>query len=338
MEDYENQALPQSAFDAFGLAGREAGGANSFVSSTDEEKESAGRARVLQRRGRARVRELVKMAESMPAEAKRLSALETQSVTRATSVRALCDWRLVGSQQCGGFGSGQTSHGVHELAFIRRPPGLPWRKIVGKRSFLLSNLLAASKDGKRRLRLSRRALPGAVGSAWPWNCAGSLVHWRLCSPWSCSKLISDQENAVPQTFEFPGSERGWRPKLGDAVVPSDRYREKQNWRGRRHDQSRLKTMSVDGAGFREASATTASGQAFAQPELRRVLVAVPPPQVPMSRKARFFCSFPEGHKHLLLQGNLTQQSAKCPPRLVAFIAGLLVLIHDSSEIVLTLKL
>ena len=37
-----------------------------------------------------------------------------------------------------------------------------------------------------------------------------------------------------------------------------------------------------------------------------------------------FCSFREGHKHLLLQGTLTQQSAKYPPRLVAFTAGLLV--------------
>ena len=35
-------------------------------------------------------------------------------------------------------------------------------------------------------------------------------------------------------------------------------------------------MPVDGAGFREASATTVMRQAFAQPELRRILVAVPP--------------------------------------------------------------
>ena len=37
-----------------------------------------------------------------------------------------------------------------------------------------------------------------------------------------------------------------------------------------------------------------------------------------------FCSFREGHKHLLLQGSLTRQSAKYPPRLVAFIAVLLM--------------
>ena len=59
---------------------------------------AAGRARVLQRRGRARVPELVKMAESMPVEAKRLSALETKSVTHKTlevyaaCVREFCDW------------------------------------------------------------------------------------------------------------------------------------------------------------------------------------------------------------------------------------------------------
>ena len=33
---------------------------------------------------------------------------------------------------------------------------------------------------------------------------------------------------------------------------------------------------------------------------------------------RFRCHGKEGHKHLLLQGNLKQQSAKCPPRVVAF--------------------
>ena len=99
MEDYENQASPQSAFDAFGLGGREANGASSFVSSSDEERKSAGHARVLQRRGRAaRVRELEKMAESMPEEAKRLSAVETKSVARktlelhATCVHEFCDW------------------------------------------------------------------------------------------------------------------------------------------------------------------------------------------------------------------------------------------------------
>ena len=89
---------PQSSFNASGQGRRDADGASNFVSSSDEEKESAGRARVLQRRGRARVRELVKMAESMQEEAKRLSALETKSVTRknlevyATSVREFCDW------------------------------------------------------------------------------------------------------------------------------------------------------------------------------------------------------------------------------------------------------
>ena len=74
IEHNENQAPPQSAFDAFGQRGREADGASSFVSGSDEEKESAGRVRVLQGRGRARVRELVKTAERMPEEAKRPSA------------------------------------------------------------------------------------------------------------------------------------------------------------------------------------------------------------------------------------------------------------------------
>ena len=40
--------------------------------------------------------------------------------------------------------------------------------------------------------------------------------------------------------------------------------------------SRLKTMFMDGAGVREASTTTATRQACAQPEPHRILVAVPP--------------------------------------------------------------
>ena len=56
-EDFETQAPPQSACEPCVIGRREADGASSFVSSSDEEKESAGCARVLQRRGRAQVRE-----------------------------------------------------------------------------------------------------------------------------------------------------------------------------------------------------------------------------------------------------------------------------------------
>ena len=61
VEDYENQALRKALSTP--------DGAGSFVSGSDDEKESESRARV-QRRGRARVRELVNMTESMPVEAK----------------------------------------------------------------------------------------------------------------------------------------------------------------------------------------------------------------------------------------------------------------------------
>ena len=87
-EDYKNQAPRQTEFDAFSLRGRDAGGASSFVSSSVEEKESASRGRVLQRRGRARVREVEKMPRSMPAEARRPRALETKFVTRNIRPRA----------------------------------------------------------------------------------------------------------------------------------------------------------------------------------------------------------------------------------------------------------
>ena len=59
---------------------------SSATSTSDEEMPTTRCARILQRRGRARVRELVKNKnESMPAEARRLSALELKSATRKTS-------------------------------------------------------------------------------------------------------------------------------------------------------------------------------------------------------------------------------------------------------------
>ena len=72
---------------------------------------------------------------------------------------------------------------------------------------------------------------------------------RYAHPSHVRSLSQTRRNTVTQTFGFLGTDGGWRPKLGDAVVPSDWYREKQNWRGGRHDQSRLKTMSMDGASF-----------------------------------------------------------------------------------------
>ena len=103
------------------------------------------------------------MAESMPAEASRLRVLRLE-------------W-LVGGQQCGGFGGGQASHGVHEPTFFRGPPGLERRVAPGKCSHLLSNLLAAGSESigsdllalkgwkKASQRFSRRPLPTAVWSS-----------------------------------------------------------------------------------------------------------------------------------------------------------------------------
>ena len=97
------------------------------------------------------MRELVKMADSVPVEAKRLSALETKSVTRRTlevhaaSVREFCDCSsLSGRQRCEGFASGQTSHRVQELAFFSDGPGLARRETIGKRPHLLSNFRKTS--------------------------------------------------------------------------------------------------------------------------------------------------------------------------------------------------
>ena len=90
------------------------------------------------------------------------------------------------------------------------------------------------------------------GALWPWTCAGSVVRWRLCSPWSCSKPISDQGKCCHSNPRVSWHQRRWSPKLGDTVVPSGPHREQQNWRSRRYDQSRLKTMFVDRASVRKA--------------------------------------------------------------------------------------
>ena len=269
---------------------RTRGRASSFVSSSDEERKSAGRARVLQRRGRARVRQLEKMVESMPEEAKRLGAVETKSVTRktlelhATSVREFCDWsRLVGRQQCGGFGSGQTSHGVHELAFFRGPPGVERRETVGQRPLFLPNFFA---DGGKSTgsRLPSQRMEKGVSEFFETTAPGSQERFgrgHVQDRWYAGgchvqSLSPTRANAVTQNPRISWHQRMWSPKLGDTVVPSGRHREQQNWRSRRYDQSRLNTMFVDGASVRKASTTTATRQSFPQPELRRILVAAPP--------------------------------------------------------------
>ena len=203
------------------------------------------------------------MAESMPEEAKRPSAFETKSMTRktlelcATSVCEFCDWSgLSADSNVEAFGCGQTSHRVLELAFFRGPLGLESRETVGKYPLLLSNILAAGVK--------------STGSKLPSPQRMEKRRFRVF------RSLSPTRGNVTQTCEFLGTDNGWSPKLGDTFVPSGRYREKRNWRGGRYDQSPLKTMSMDGASIRKASATTAIRQASAQPELRKTPVAVPP--------------------------------------------------------------
>ena len=113
-----------------------------------------GRARVLQRRGRAGVQEIERWPKSCQWKPNVLVHWKQNPVTRKTlevyaaSVREFLRLeRLVGRQRCGGFGSGQTSHRVHGLAFFfTGPPGLDRREIVGKRPLLLSNFLEAGGE------------------------------------------------------------------------------------------------------------------------------------------------------------------------------------------------
>ena len=245
--------------EAFGRGGREADGASSFVSSSDEEKESAGRARVLQRRGRARVRELAKIVESMLVYTKRLSALETKPVTRKTlevyaaSVREFCNW------------SGLSADSNVEVLEVDRllskfmnllfPEGhRAWKgeKLLASLPFFFPTF--SQLEGTRLARSFRtlkgwsKASPSFFETTAPGSSLERSGRGNVQDPWyagGCAhtshvrSLSPTRGNAVTQTFGFPGTDGGWRPKLNDAVVPRGRHREKRNWRGRRYDQSRL---------------------------------------------------------------------------------------------------
>ena len=246
MEDYENQAPPQSAFVALGPGRREPDGASSFVSSSDDDRIrwscsclAATRTCSCARTGKDD-RKHARGSQTPERIGDKIRDSQDPGVVCNIRPRILRLERLVGRQQCGSFRSGQTSHGVHELAFFRGPPGLERREIVGKRPLFprswrrIDSLGASepSKHGKRRLRVFRddrsRQQSGAL---WPWKCAGPAVRRRLCSPWSVRSLSPTRSNAVTQTFEFVGPDGGWSPKFGDTFVPSDQYREKQNRRG-----------------------------------------------------------------------------------------------------------
>ena len=64
------------------------------------------------------------------------------------------------------------------------------------------------------------------GALWPWKCAGSMVCWRLCFPWSCSEPIYDNGEMLslrPSSFLAPteGGVRNWVillfPETGSAI-------------------------------------------------------------------------------------------------------------------------
>ena len=163
IEDYEKLAPPQRALGSFGRRGPEADEDRNAVIGSDEEKPTTGRARVLQRRGRARVRELVKMADSMPAEARRLSSLEAKSVTRetlavcATSVRESCDWG--GLSAGSNVGALEVDRLLKEFMNLQVFRGPPWKGEKLLASVLVFCPTFSKLDGNRLAR-SFQALQG----------------------------------------------------------------------------------------------------------------------------------------------------------------------------------
>ena len=187
------------------------------------------------------------------------------------------EW-LVCIQQCGRFGSGQTSHGMN-LLFSEGHRAWKGKKLLASVLFFFPTF---SQLGRNRLARSFRALKGwkkGVSEFFVTTAPSSSLERSGCGyvqdrwyaggcahPGHVRRLFPTRGNAVTQTFEFPGTDGGWSPKPGDSSVPLGQFCEKQNWRGGRHGQFRLTTMSMGGSCVREASATTATRQAFAPPE------------------------------------------------------------------------
>ena len=234
IEDNENQTPAQSAFDAFGLEDAMPTGPTVSCLAATRTCSSARTGQDGQKHARGN--------QTSKCIGNKIRDSPDPGVVCNIRPRILRLERHVGRQQCGGFGSGQTS---------------PQRMET-----VVSEFSETTASGSSLQRSGR----GDVQDRW-YAGRSHPGHVRSQSPTS--------GNAVTQIFEFLGTDGGWSPKLGDTVIPSHRYREKQNWRGRRYDLSRLKTMFMDGASVREASTTTATRQAIVQPEFRRILVAVP---------------------------------------------------------------
>ena len=179
---------------------READGTSSFVNSSDEE-ESHSSFRQTQTCWCARTgkdgRNHTSGSQTSKWFGNKIRDSQDPGYVCGIRPRILRLKRLVSRQQCGGFGSGQTSHRVNG------PPGLERRGSIGKRPVFLSNFLAAGGESTgselpspQRMEkgvpesFETTAPGGRPAAVWPWKCAGSVVRWRL---WSCSKLISDQE-------------------------------------------------------------------------------------------------------------------------------------------------
>ena len=195
---------------------------------------------------------LQRLKEHVSAEAKRLGALETKSVIRKTlevyaaSVREICDWSGL-----------LADSNVKALEVDRRAGG----KSAG------SELPNTQRMEKGVAKFLEKTAPG--GSLERCGRRDVQNRWYACgcAHFGLVRSISPTGgNAVTQTLKFPHTNGKRGSELGDTTISSDWNLKERNWRSGRHDPSRFKTMSVDGAIFRKASA---------QPELRRVLVAVP---------------------------------------------------------------
>ena len=179
--------------------------------SSDEEEPITGRARIMQRHDAGSVRHI-----------------------RAQILRLE---RVVGGQQCGEALEVDRLH----MEFMK---GLERREAPGKCPLFLSNLLAAGREptgpefpGSRRMERKRHQVSQDArsqrrsGVRWSWRCAESVMCSRRCSPWSCSRQISDKEKCRDSNHRV-----FFAPTEG-CFIPSNRARSKT---GEAHD-----TISLD---------------------------------------------------------------------------------------------
>ena len=144
------------------------------------------------------------------------------------SVREFCDWSgLLADSNVEALDVDRLlTEFMNLLFFFRGPPGLERRETVGKRPHFLSNFLAAGGESTGSELPSPQRMEEGVSEFFVTTAPsgglersgrGNVQDWWYASgcahPGHVRSLSLSRGNAVTQTFEFPCTDGGWRPKL-----------------------------------------------------------------------------------------------------------------------------